>query len=172
MNALEVLPNRKYFRPASAERDIGLVKCSHHVKRKAQQLQPNENHQQLFTAHEQHETDRCQKNNRQIFASDDAEIFLIAQGNCEKGKRQADDFEKRRERRDHKHSAEKVAFRGNISTAPLQCEGRGRRPMSTSPSVVGAEMCHRHFDGGFAGDTAATTVARPLISPIVSTTRA
>ena len=47
---------------------IGPVECSHHVKRKAQQFEPDENHEQLFTANEQHEADGCQKNNRQIFA--------------------------------------------------------------------------------------------------------
>ena len=59
---------QKIFQTCFGGTHIGPVECNHHVKRKAQQFEPDENHEQLFTANEQHETDGCQKNNRQIFA--------------------------------------------------------------------------------------------------------
>ena len=98
----------KVFQTCFGRSHIGLVERSHHVKGKAQQFEPNENHEQLFTANKQHETDRCQKNNRQVFARMTQRFFRSSQTHREKGKHEANDFEKRREGCDHKHPAEKA----------------------------------------------------------------
>jgi hypothetical protein len=49
----------KVFQTCFRRSHIGLVERSHHVKGKAEQFEPNENHEQLFTADKQHQTDRC-----------------------------------------------------------------------------------------------------------------
>src|SRR5882724_10072225 len=63
-------------------------------------------------------------------------------------------------------------FRGNISTAAIAMTIP--RPATNEHQTVEVRLGRMPAApvGGFAGDTPATTVARPLISPIVSTTRA
>ena len=68
VKALAVLPKRKYFSPASAERTLALVERGHDVKRETGQLEPDENHEQFFAADEEHQPDRREQNQREIFA--------------------------------------------------------------------------------------------------------
>jgi hypothetical protein len=69
VKALAMLPKRKYFRPASAERRLCSVEGGQDIERETGQLEPYKNHEQFFAPDEQHEADSGEENDRYVFAS-------------------------------------------------------------------------------------------------------
>ena len=84
---------QKIFQTCFGGADIQFVECSHDVQRETKQFEPDKNHQQFFTADEQHQADRCQKNYGKIFAEMTPRLFSLRQQNCEKCERDANNFE-------------------------------------------------------------------------------
>ncbi len=101
VNALAVLPKRKYLQPRFGGADIGFVERGHDVKREAGQFQSDEDHEQLFAADEQHQSNGRKQNYRQVFAVIKRSAIACRNNHREKGEREADDFEQRRERGNH-----------------------------------------------------------------------
>ncbi len=60
---------------------------------------------QLLAADEQHQSDRGEQKEREIFAVMTGSAVAAREDHGEKGEGEADDLEERRERRDHEHSA-------------------------------------------------------------------
>src|SRR5581483_10229979 len=122
-----------------SERTAGAAERSQHIKRESQQFESNENRKQLFAADQQHQTDSCQKNKRQIFASMTEGFLRPRQADGEKGKPETNDFEKRCQGRDYKHPAEKVRIsrqhqHGEYSNDKSQA-GNERAPAGSSSST-------------------------------------
>ena len=90
---------------------VGFVEPRHDVERQAGQLETDEDHEQLFAADEEHESDRGEQEQREIFAAVTRSVHAAREDHGEKGERQADDFEERRERRDDQHAAEESRVR-------------------------------------------------------------
>ena len=112
VNALAMLPKRKYFRPASAEGRLALIERGHDVKREPGQLEPDENHEQFFAPDEQHAAQSWRaKSSRDIRLCDGKRMFAAREEHGEKREHQADDFEERIERRDHEHAVKEHRVR-------------------------------------------------------------
>ena len=90
---------------------VGFVERGHDVERQPGQFESDENHEQLFAADEQHQSDRGEQNQREIFALVARGAITARENDGEKGEHQADDFEERGQRRDHEHAVEEIRVR-------------------------------------------------------------
>ena len=94
VNALAVLPKRKYFRPGFGGAEVGFVERRHDIKREAGELEADENHEQFFAADEQHQSDRGEQKHARDTRRDCGEERSIArEKHSEKGERETDDLE-------------------------------------------------------------------------------
>ena len=90
---------------------IGFVEPGHDVKREASQLESDENHEQLFTADEKHESDRGEEKEREVFALVARGTIAPREDHREEGERETDGLEEGSERCDDVHAAEECCVR-------------------------------------------------------------
>jgi hypothetical protein len=60
---------QEIFQACFGGANICFVERGHEIKRQAGQLEPDENHEQLFAADEQHQSDGRQQDEREIFSA-------------------------------------------------------------------------------------------------------
>jgi len=85
---------------------VGFVESRHDVERETGQFEPDKDHEQFLTADEEHQPNRGEQEQREEFPAMPGRA-VASEEDGEKGERQADDLEERRERRDDQHPVEK-----------------------------------------------------------------
>ena len=93
---------QEIFQARFSRAHIGFVERGHDVKRQAGEFEADEDHEQLFAANEQHQSDRREQNEREILTVISRRTIAARKEYGEKGERDTDDFEQRIQRRDHR----------------------------------------------------------------------